>query len=263
MEFANFGSSNTAKKESGSSVGLFDGFNDGGVFYKDYIGRKVVSVKEGETKRLIILASQISPTAAEGIAQFYVHENYLDDGSEYGHRSFALCLAENVDSEGNTKPCPLCNNKMNSTLCLFVPVLEEYTDKEGNIQYAKKVWVIRKQHRFKKQIESILEFLCEKNEKFGTVRGLGIALKRETSQSSKTGSIGFWSEDDENPQKIKRFTEEELIAQFGSDEVIEDGKVKYPKNWKITPYDLDFYNLETAAEYIDQIKGLPIKQYKG
>ncbi|MCH2079607.1 hypothetical protein [Prochlorococcus sp. ALOHA_ZT_50] len=260
MEFANFSSIKTETQSTGLSMNFTDNneYTEG-----DYIGKKIVSLKSDESKRIIILANQISPNTVEGVFQFWVHESFLDDGSEFGHKAFALCVAENVDDEGNTKPCELCKNKVPLVFCILVPVIEEYTDKNGNIGHAKKLWAIRQQGSYKKQIEKLLEQLCEWNEKYGTVRGLGLTIERKDKQSSKTGSIGYWQDDDENPVKIKRFTEEELIEQFGSDEVREEGKVKYAKNIKITPHELGFFNLEKQATYIEALKGFPVKKYKG
>ena len=126
MEFANFSSIKTETQSTGLSMNFTDNneYTEG-----DYIGKKIVSLKSDESKRIIILANQISPNTVEGVFQFWVHESFLDDGSEFGHKASALCVAENVDDEGNTKPCELCKNKVPLVFCILVPVIEEYTDK--------------------------------------------------------------------------------------------------------------------------------------
>jgi len=183
-------------------------------------------LKRGESKRYVILDDEVT---------FGMFEHTIKTPD--GRYRQEICIKEKFI-------CPLCEAGLDngSKFRTFLSVIDTtpFTTKNNvTVPFSKKLLPIsdRQQNQFYKY-----------HSKYGTLRGLVIDAERSDSQTSY--SIGDVLMVDD------QMSDEQLLAQFATDAVVNDGKVIREKNHCLTPFNyLEVFTPKTTEELRMQYGG--------
>lgn len=185
-------------------------------------------LNKGDAREIIILDASVDDF-------WYMYEHtYYNQQERPPVRQYA-CSRE-------FEECPICEEAASNrnspygpaAWTIYLTVLElhdddPYEDRDGNLHYESKRLMAVKATQ-SSDLEHIFDIVMKKE---GTLRGLTLLMQRDEGKQAVRIGKPVMNDDGE---MYSFWDEDELIDQFGSDEVKKDGKVVREADFLITPY---------------------------